>query len=180
MADTGRRSSSQPRRRRRVELALGEINTLIVSYERRVRVNPDDSIAGSSRIVLQHLLAEVQQYLPRGGAISKAIDERLIGPDEANTAFQPRVADELDLLLLIKHEFGRQVDDSGASNSRSVQPPRGNPPQTKWGGGPGDGEPHRNRRKPQPPAQETERRGYTAFPLGSIAPKWSDSSDVMF
>lgn len=165
MADTGNRSRSQPRKRKQVELVLGQISTLINSYEKRVRANLDDVIAGSSRTVLQHLLAEAQQYLPPG-AISKSIDERLIGPDAANPDFRPRVADELDLLRLIKHEFDRQLAGGSAPSSRSAKPPRGNPPQTKWGGSPGGGEPHRYRRTPQSPAQETKHRGYAALPPG--------------
>lgn len=136
MADTGNRSRSQPRKRKQIELVLGRINTLIESYEKRVRANLDDVIAGSSRTVLQHLLAEAQQYLP-AGAISKSIDERLLGLDVTNPDFRPRVADELDLLRLIKHEFDSQLAGGSAPGSRSAKPPRGNPPQTKWGGGPG-------------------------------------------
>lgn len=166
MTDTGKRSRGQPRRKQ-VELALDQLDILIKSYEGRVRVNPDDVIAGSSRITLQYLLAEVQQCLPRG-AIYKSIDERLIGPDGVNPDFRPRVADELDLLRLIRHEFDRQVAGGSTPRSRSAKPPPGgNPPQTEWGGGPGGGEPRRYRRTPLPPAQELEHRGYTIFPPGS-------------
>jgi hypothetical protein len=168
MTDTGKRSRGQPRRKQ-VELALDQLDILIQSYESRVRVNPDDVIAGSSQIALQYLLAEVQQCLP-AGAIYKSIDERLIGPDGVNPDFRPRVADELDLLRLIRHEFDRQLAGGSKPRSRSARPsPGGNPSQTEWGGGP-EGEPRRYRRTPLPPAQELEHRGYSAFLPGSRPP----------
>jgi hypothetical protein len=169
MADTGRRSRGQFRNRKQVEQVLGRINTLIDGYERRVRVNPADAIAGSSRIVLLHLLAEARQCL-LPGAISSSIDERLIDLDAANEDFRPRVADELDLLRLIKHELDGQLAGGSPPNFRAAKPPSGNPPQPKWGGGPGSGEPHRNRRTQQAPAEETPHLGCAAFPPGTSSP----------
>jgi hypothetical protein len=166
MADTERRSRGQPRKGKQVELAIGRIDTLIATYERRFRVNPDDVIAGSSRILLQNLLQEVQRYLPPG-AIYDVIEERLFNLDAADPTFRCRVADELDLLAQIKQEFASQLSPGGAPSSRSAKPPRGKPPQSGWAGGPEGSEPHRNRRTPQPLAPEIVPHGCAVFPQGT-------------
>lgn len=147
-----------------VELAIGNLQRLLERYKTRERGLPDDMVAGASQIVLLKLLDHARNYLP-SGAIHDALGLRLLSNDADVPSPPTRVSDEIDLLEQVIAELKRtRGSDTLSPRIGSSEKSHGSPKQTKWGGGPGGGEPHRNKRTPQSPPPESEHRGHAVFP----------------